>query len=270
MNDHAAEVRTLLDPDTISAEEHDAAHASQSRVKLVGDERVQYGTAIVTDDHRVVVELESGNLYALQLTRDAAARLRADLDRHMLVELDPPNSGEGVAVRIREAAERLRPETDVELHDRLATAGLPAAEAQVVGAVKQVLGDVEVRLHKPGAGILRIIVPATVPPADADAALELLRTVVPVTVQARIELEPGKPPEGYTVNAYEANDGEAPSSPHVADGAPPTASWSLYEWHGEGLTDLAFKSEAAAVDSAWESHVEGQQPQDAADAEVDA
>lgn len=100
MNDHAAEARTLLDPDTISAEEHDAAHASQSRVKLVGDERVQYGTAIVTDDHRVVVELESGDLYAMQLTATAAERLREDLERMMLVELDPPNTGEGVAVRV--------------------------------------------------------------------------------------------------------------------------------------------------------------------------
>lgn len=162
---------------------------------------------------------------------------------------------------------RQRPETDVELHDRLARDRGPGADEQIVAAVKLALGDVEVRLHKPGAGILRVIVPAAVPPADCDAALELLRSSLPATVNARIEQEPGKPPEGYTVNAYEVNDGEAPSSPHVADGAPPTNSWSMYEWHGEGATDVEFKTEAAAVDSAWEAWVDGQQPQDAADAE---
>lgn len=102
MTDHAPadDVRTLLDPSTVSPEEHDAAHASQVRVKLQHEGRTQFGTAIVTDDHRVVIELESGDLYTMQLASSAAAQLQLDLDTIMVVELDPPNTGEGVAVQV--------------------------------------------------------------------------------------------------------------------------------------------------------------------------
>lgn len=114
-------------------------------------------------------------------------------------------------------------------------------EQEIIGAVKQVLGDVKVRLHKPGAGILRIILPATVAPADADAALELLRGVVPVTVAARVELEPGKPPEGWYVTPTDSAEGSEESA------------WIFGCTDGEpqGGSD----TEAAAVDLAWEGEI---------------
>lgn len=174
----------------------------------------------------------------------ALAQIRGVLERTLRRTPDPARSTAQLALEVEAMVQRLgtgearQPESDVELHDRLVRERAPSSDGQIIAAVKLALGEVEVRLHKPGAAMLRVLVPATVPPADCDAALELVRSSLPLGISARIEQEPGLPPEGYTV--AESEEGENPGA----------GTWG---WIGAADSRAEFDSEAGAVDDAWEA-----------------
>ncbi len=112
----------------------------------------------------------------------------------------------------------------------------------------------EVRVHMPGAGLLRVIVAADV----TDDVLAELEAKVDDKVAERvtslsIEREPGSLPEGqgYEIKEHVDGNGEGPTGVHP--GSPATEEWMVYHWENAELDDAGQgrKSKAEAIDDVW-------------------
>ena len=115
----------------------------------------------------------------------------------------------------------------------------------------------QIRVHMPGAGLLRVIVAADV----TDDVLAELESEVDDKVAERvtsisIEREPGGLPDGqgYEIKEHvdgNGEDGEGPTGVHP--GSPATEEWMVYHWENAELDDGGQhrRSKAEAIDDVW-------------------